>query len=73
MKLADYLALAKMNDGAFAKLIGRDTSVVNRLRREKIKPDWQTVARIQEATGGAVTATDFVPAVEPAPELREAV
>jgi DNA-binding transcriptional regulator YdaS (Cro superfamily) len=70
MQLGEYLKLAAIRDDAFAALIGRDRSTVNRIRRGEIKPDWDTVARIQEATGGAVTAMDFVPA---APELREAV
>ena len=68
MKLADYMALVGIKDTAFAEKVGRDQSTISRIRRGEVLPDWSTVARIAEATDGAVTANDFMPALENASE-----
>lgn len=62
MKLAAYLEITNQSDQDFGKRIDRDRSTVSRIRREIIKPDWDTVSRIQHETDGAVTANDFVDA-----------
>lgn len=62
MKLAAYLEITKTTDQDFGRRIGRNRSTVSRIRREVIKPDWETVSKIQHETGGAVTANDFVDA-----------
>lgn len=68
MKLADYMTLVGIKDTAFAEKVGRDQSTISRIRRGEVLPDWSTVVRIAEATDGAVTANDFMPAPVPEPE-----
>lgn len=69
MKLADWMTLAGIKDSAFAEKVGRDQSTISRIRRGEVLPDWSTVVRIAEATEGAVTANDFMPAASvPEPE-----
>lgn len=68
MKLDDYLSREKLTDEAFGSLIGRNQSTVYRLRKGVTKPDWDTVARIIAATGGAVSADDFLQAEQSQPD-----
>lgn len=67
MTLEDYLTTNEITDAEFAKRIERDPGTVSRLRRGLTKPDWQTLPRIFDATNGAVTPNDFLPA-EPTDE-----
>lgn len=60
MKLADYMALARVDDAGFAKQINRSRETVSRLRRGKMRPDWETMEQIREVTKEAVTANDFM-------------
>ena len=59
MHLSDYMAAKNLDDKGFAKLIRRSRPTVSRIRRKKVRPDWQTVKRIEAATSGDVTAHDF--------------
>lgn len=61
MKLATYLKENGLTLHAFGQQIGRTPATVSRLAREKHQPDWSTVAAIERATNGAVTANDFTP------------
>lgn len=72
MKLASYLSEAGLTDQAFADQIGKSQSAVNRLRRGETRPDWETLAKIAQATNGAVTANDFMPAPSPSHSERVA-
>lgn len=45
----------KVNDAEFASLIGKDRTLVNRLRRGIVKPTLEVAAEIEAKTGGAVT------------------
>ncbi|WP_246252053.1 helix-turn-helix domain-containing protein [Ancylobacter pratisalsi] len=67
MNLANYLAANELTDAAFAERIGRERSFVTRLRTGRATPSLATVAAIQVATNGAVTATDFMPTILPPP------
>lgn len=62
MQLSEYLSQHNLTQKAFAALIDRDISTVSRLARGETRPDWSTVAAIEKATNGAVTANDFTPA-----------
>jgi len=64
MKLADYMELQKMDDAALAALIGCDRSTVTRLRNGKTVPTWKNLAKIKEATKGAVGFEDFAASLE---------
>lgn len=58
--LSDYMANHKLTDADVAEALGLTRSSVSRLRRRKMRPDWETIQKIQEFTGGQVTANDFV-------------
>lgn len=59
MKLGAYLELQKITLEAFGKSIGRTRQAVSRYVAEERIPDRETMAKIVEATDGAVTANDF--------------
>jgi transcriptional regulator with XRE-family HTH domain len=61
MKLSAWLSDKGVSDADFGAMIGRSRSAVSRLRREETQPDWETAAKIREATNGAVTPNDFLP------------
>jgi hypothetical protein len=63
MKLDAYLLSSGHDDETFGALIGRDRTTVYRLRIGKTKPDWNTVIAIREATGGRVSAEDWLEAI----------
>lgn len=62
MTLSQYLDQA--GRGAMtrvAKDVGVSVVTVLRWRRGQAAPSWQHIPAIERATGGAVTAEDFVP------------
>ena len=62
MKLSDYLEAA--GRGAMSKMardVGVSVVTVMRWRRGDAAPGWEKIPAIERATGGAVTAADFVP------------
>lgn len=61
MKLADFLNQSQLTDEAFAASVGISQSQVSRLKRGVSQPSWDTVAAIERATSGEVTASDFLP------------
>ena len=65
MNLDQYISSHSLTNAEFASLIGRDTSTVSRLRKNKTLPDWATVAKIYKATNGEVSANDFLPTNRP--------
>jgi transcriptional regulator with XRE-family HTH domain len=60
MHLSDYMAKNRLSDEEVANSIGRDRATVSRIRRKKIRPNWETIEKIRTFTGDAVTADDFV-------------
>lgn len=60
MKLETYLLEKGLTEAQFASLIGRSQSAVHRIKKQKRKPDWETLQRIVDATNGAVTPNDFL-------------
>lgn len=59
MHLSDYMTLHQLDDDAVAGGIGRTRVTVSRIRRRKVRPDWQTIEKIKEFTNGASTADDY--------------
>jgi hypothetical protein len=59
MHLSDYMDSNNLSDDAVADGINRSRVTVSRIRRRKVRPDWETIERIREFTNGAVTADDF--------------
>jgi len=59
-----------IGDAEFAVLIGKDRSLVNRLRRGDVRPTLDVAAKIEVVTEGEVTMQAWVetPAPEPSAE-----
>jgi DNA-binding transcriptional regulator YdaS (Cro superfamily) len=74
MKLHDWLTQNDKTATWLAEQTGLHVSYVCRLAgREGVAertPSIETCAKISEATGGAVTATDFMPEPEPEPKRK---
>lgn len=69
MRLSEYLTSIDQKPSAFAETIGVPASTITRLLGGKRSPGLDLVIKIQEATGGAVTAQDLH---EAADEIKEA-
>jgi transcriptional regulator with XRE-family HTH domain len=61
MKLSDYLAAENLTRDAFAQRLGVHSVTVSKWCTGSQRPSWFFLGRILEITGGAVTATDFMP------------
>ena len=73
MKLSEYIASKAITASEFAREINRSVSTVTRIVNGESKPDWSTMARIEDATDGAVKPNDFLPAAgERVPETESA-
>lgn len=57
--LADYMADLGLSDEDVAKGINRSRPTVSRIRRRLVRPDWETIEKIKEFTGGKSTADDY--------------
>jgi transcriptional regulator with XRE-family HTH domain len=66
--LSEYMASHKLSDADVAERIERSRETVSRIRRKKVRPDWETIERIKKFTDGAVTADDFA-SLEGEPEV----
>ena len=65
MTLAEFRTERGLTLTELAVLLGKPVSTVHSWVVGTRRPDWNSVARIEEATGGKVTAADFVPRREP--------
>ena len=59
--LQSYMEREKVSDTAFSEMIGRDRSVVSRLRRGKMLPSLEVAAVIENVTSGKVPMSSWVP------------
>lgn len=66
MKLKSFLSQHRISRDAFAKMIGTSQVAVTRYVAGTRTPRPEVMVRIKEATGGAVTADDFMPGEEAA-------
>lgn len=62
MRLSDYLTAEQLSLTDFAKTIGVSTEAIRRYRDGERTPRPEQMVRIKAATGGQVTADDFMPA-----------
>lgn len=62
MHLSDYMAKRALSDDEVAAAIKRSRATVSRIRRRKVRPDWETIRALEAFTGGKVTANDFLSA-----------
>ena len=60
MFLADYLAAQKETRAAFAERVGAHPVTVTKWCTGTMRPSWVQMDLIASATGGAVTAADFM-------------
>jgi hypothetical protein len=65
MHISDYMTLHGLDDDAVAAGIKRTRVTVSRIRRRKVRPDWETIEKIKEFTKGESTADDYQ-SLEPA-------
>lgn len=59
MHLSEYMTLHNLDDDAVAAGISRSRVTVSRIRRRKVRPDWDTLEEIRAFTNGASTADDY--------------
>jgi len=59
MHLSDYMTLNNLDDDAVAAGIKRSRVTVSRIRRRKLRPNWETIEKIRVFTKGASTADDY--------------
>jgi len=57
--LSNYMAAKSLSDEEVAKGIDRTRETVSRIRRRKVRPDWETIGKIAKFTNGACSADDF--------------
>jgi len=60
--LATYMRSERLNDADFAALIGKDRSLVNRIRRGEVRPTLDVAAQIESLTNGAVPMQAWIAA-----------
>jgi hypothetical protein len=60
MHLADYMKLNELTDDDVAKAIKRTRPTVSRIRRNKGRPDWDTLIVLRKWSKGEISADDFV-------------
>lgn len=59
MHLSDYMAVHNLDDDQVAAAIKRSRATVSRIRRRKVRPDWETIEELRQFSGGLITADDF--------------
>ena len=59
MHLSEYMASKSLSDDQVANAIKRSRATVSRIRRRKVRPDWDTIEALREWSDGIVTADDF--------------
>lgn len=60
MHLSDYMSEHQLTDDAVADKINRSRATVSRIRRGKVRPDWDTIKALSDFSRGRITANDFV-------------
>jgi transcriptional regulator with XRE-family HTH domain len=71
MHLSEYMTANGLSDETVAAAIGVSRVTVSRIRRRKVRPDWPTIAKLKEFSGGQMSADDFE-RIEATPEGEEA-
>jgi DNA-binding transcriptional regulator YdaS (Cro superfamily) len=58
--LAAYMQRKEIGDAEFALLIGKDRSLVNRIRRGEVRPTLEVAAQIESHTAGEIPMQAWV-------------
>lgn len=53
------MTLRDLSDEAVAADIGRTRETVSRIRRRKVRPDWDTIQLLRQWSKDQITAADF--------------
>lgn len=69
MKLSEWLKSSEMRACDLARAVGTTEATISRLKHGNSQPSIDLARRISEATGGAVTANDFMEGKPPAGSL----
>ena len=64
MQLQKFMLEAGLSDAEVGRKINRNRATVSRYRRGKLVPDWPTIRRIKELSGGTVTERDWATIAE---------
>lgn len=59
MHLSDFMTARALRDEDAAEQTGLSRATISRIRRKVQRPDWSTIAKLKEWSGGAITADDF--------------
>lgn len=70
--LAAYMERKQISDAEFALLIGKDRSLVNRLRRGEVRPTLDVAADIEAKTDGEIPMQAWVAADDDAAQQAAA-
>jgi transcriptional regulator with XRE-family HTH domain len=57
--LSKFMFDRGLTDEAVAKATGLSRVTVSRIRRQIVRPDWSTIKKLKELSGGLITADDF--------------
>ena len=61
-----------LSDEDVAGAIEVSRVTVSRIRRRKVRPDWSTIGKLKDFSGGEITADDFQDAPEVSTDVDEA-
>ncbi len=59
MHLSEFMAERNLSDERVAEAIRRSRGTGSRIRRRKVRPDWDTILALREFSKGEITAADF--------------
>jgi transcriptional regulator with XRE-family HTH domain len=59
MHLDQYMEKTGLDDEQIARLCGVSRTTISRIRRRKVRPDWETIQQLRKLSRGAITASDF--------------
>lgn len=60
MHLSEWMRLNDVTDESLGALVDVDRVTISRIRRGINRPSWDLASRLKAATGGAVTADDYL-------------
>jgi transcriptional regulator with XRE-family HTH domain len=58
--LSKFMEDRELSDETVSEAIGVSRVTISRIRRGKVRPDWSTIGKLKEFSGGEITADDFV-------------
>ena len=65
MKLEEWMHENKVSDADLAGRVGRDRTIISKLRKGQIKPSLEVLVAVTRITEGQVTVNDFMPEQPP--------